>query len=90
MDGLHLVLSAADGERWEKQVCAVTLPGVGGSLGVLHGHAPMLCALSEGVVSCRTQAGERFRIRISEGIANVSDNEVTLLLQHLAVEPAEN
>ena len=86
MDTLHLILSAADGERWEKQVCAVTLPAVNGSLGVLRGHAPMLCALREGVVSCRTEAGESFRIRISAGIANVADNEVTLLLEHLSVE----
>ncbi len=86
MDKIHLLLATSGGETWEKQVSAVTLPGVMGSLGILAGHAPMLCALEEGLVSCRTEAGETVRIRISEGIANVADNEVTLLLTHLKVE----
>ena len=86
MDKIHLLLTTSSGETWEKQVCSVTLPGVMGSLGILAGHAPMLCALNEGLVSCRTEAGETARIRISEGIANVADNEVTLLLSHLSVE----
>lgn len=86
MDRIHLLLTTSGGEIWEKQVSAVTLPAVLGSLGILANHAPMLCALSEGVVSCRTEAGELTRIRISEGIANVADNEVTLLLSHLSVE----
>ena len=86
MDKIHLLLATSGGETWEKQVSAVTLPGVMGSLGILAGHAPMLCALEEGLVSCRTEAGETARIRISEGIANVADNEVTLLLTHLKVE----
>ena len=86
MDKIHLLLATSGGETWEKQVCSVTLPAALGSLGILAGHARMLCALDEGLVSCRTEAGETVRIRISEGIANVADNEVTLLLSHLSVE----
>ena len=86
MDKIHLLLATSDGETWEKRVCSVTLPAALGSLGILANHAPMLCALNEGLVTCRTEAGETVRIRISEGIANVADNEVTLLLTHLAVE----
>ena len=56
----------------------MTLPAVNGSLGVLRNHAPMLCALNEGTMSCRTEAGETTRIYISNGIASVADNEVTL------------
>lgn len=86
MDRIHLLLATSGGETWEKQVSAVTLPGALGSLGILANHAPMLCALDEGLVSCRTEAGETVRIRISEGIANVADNEVTLLLSSMAFE----
>ena len=86
MDKIHLLLSTSGGETWEKQVSAVTLPGALGSLGILAGHAPMLCALNEGMLTCRTEAGEITRIRISEGIANVANNEVTLLLSHMSVE----
>ncbi len=90
MDRIHLLLVTSGGETWEKQVCSVTLPAALGSLGILANHAPMLCALNEGVMSCRTEAGEITRIRISEGIANVADNEVTLLLSHLTVEDEKN
>ncbi len=83
MDRIHLRLVASDGTSWEKQVCSVTLPAARGSLGVLANHAPMLCALDEGELRCRTEAGETQRVRISEGIANVADNEVTLLLSWL-------
>lgn len=83
MDKIHLVLSAADGKRWEKQVSSVTLPGVKGSLGILAGHAPMLCALEAGVMGCRSEDGQVQRLRISEGVASVADNEVTLLLEDL-------
>ncbi len=86
MDRIHLVLSCSDGTKWERQVCSVTLPGVLGSLGILANHAPMLCALEEGVMSSRNEAGETVRVRISEGIANVADNEVTLLLSGMSIE----
>ncbi len=84
MDRIHLVLSAVDGERWEKQVSSVTLPAENGLLGILANHAPMLCALREGVLSCRNEAGEAERIRISSGIASVADNEVTLLVEYFS------
>ena len=83
MDKIHLILATSGGDRWERQVSAVTLPGVMGSLGILSGHAPMLCALREGQVSCRFGDGETAKIRISGGIANVTDNEVTLLLSDM-------
>ncbi len=86
MDEIHLFLTCSDGTCWEKQVCSVTLPAVNGLLGVLRNHAPMLCALCEGTVSCRTEAGERVRIHVSDGIASVADNQVTLLLSHMRVE----
>ena len=87
MDGMHLVLACSDGKRWERTVSAVTLPGEQGSLGVLRGHAPLLCALREGTLSCRSESGESWRFRVSEGIARVADDEVTVLLRYM--EPLE-
>ena len=87
MDRIHLILACSDGAKWERMVSSVTLPAVLGSLGILANHAPMLCALEEGIASCRTEAGEKTRFRISEGIANVADNEVTLLLSSMEQLP---
>ncbi len=86
MDRIHLILCASDGARREKQVSSVTLPAVKGSLGILANHAPMLCALEEGALVCRNEAGESERIRISVGVASVTNNEVTLLLEHFEAE----
>ena len=86
MDRIHLVLVCSDGSSWDKRVCSVTMPASRGSLGVLANHAPMLCALDEGELKCRTEAGETQRIRISEGIASVADNEVTLLLSWMEIQ----
>lgn len=83
MDSIRLILACSDGERWEQSVSAVTLPGELGSLGVLKNHAPMLCALQEGMLSCRNETGESWRFRVSDGIARVADNEVTVLLSYL-------
>ena len=79
-DAIRLTLVSSGGQSWEKQVAGVTLPAEFGSLGILHGHAPMLCAVKKGVLRCRFGEGESLRLMISDGIANVGDNEVTLLL----------
>ena len=87
MDRIHLVLVCSDGSKWERMVSSVSLPGELGSLGILANHAPMLCALEEGIAGCRTEAGEKTRFRISKGIANVANNEVTLLLSGMEQLP---
>lgn len=83
MDKLHLSILTSGGDKWEKQVSSVRLPTGFGSVGILSGHAPMLCAVKQGVVICRTGEGETARITVSDGIANVADNEVTLLVSAL-------
>ncbi len=78
-DRIRLRLLTPDGVGWEGKVSAVTLPAAEGSLGILGGHAPLLCALQSGVVKCRGEAGE-LRFQISEGVAGVEKDVVTLLL----------
>ena len=79
-DRIHVRMLTPDGVGWEGRVCSVTLPTADGSLGVLGSHAPMLCAVAAGVVKCRNSAGESFRLRISDGVAGVEKDELTLLL----------
>ena len=79
-DKIRLRLLTPDATVWEGQVCAVTLPTPEGSLGILGGHAPMLCAVAPGVVRCRRSSGETLQLKVSEGVAGVEKNELTLLL----------
>ncbi|MBQ6465484.1 MAG: hypothetical protein IJJ43_04380 [Oscillospiraceae bacterium] len=80
-DRIRLRLLTPDGLGWEGRVCSVSLPTPEGSVGILRGHAPMLCAVAPGVLRCRNAAGETRRIRVSEGVAGVEKDELTLLLQ---------
>ena len=83
MDRLQLILSSADGVRIERACCSVILPASDGLLGILPGHAPMLCAVKEGQLICRSETGESERIDLSDGVAYVADNRVTVLMQSL-------
>ena len=79
-DRIHVRLLTPDGVGWEGRVCSVTLPTPEGSVGILGSHAPMLCAVAPGVLKCRSSAGESFRLQISDGVAGVEKDELTLLL----------
>ena len=64
----------------EAEYCHI--PTTGGSVGVLADHAPMLCAMREGETLCRMENGEEKTVRHSAGVANVRDNQVTILTDH--------
>ena len=51
-----------------------------GSIGVLANHAAMVCALADGRVRCTYENGGASEIDIGAGIAEVADNQVTLLV----------
>ncbi len=79
MDKISLHVLTADGPILERMVESVNLPTAFGSVGVLKGHADMLCNLEAGVLRLRCEEGT-MRLRISSGIASVEKNEVNILL----------
>ena len=79
MDGIKLHVLTADGPILERMVESVNLPTGFGSLGVLKGHADMLCNLENGVLRLRCEEGT-IRLCISSGIASVEKNEVNILV----------
>ncbi|HEV7903596.1 MAG TPA: F0F1 ATP synthase subunit epsilon [Pyrinomonadaceae bacterium] len=68
-------------------VDAVTLPGLGGELGILPGHTPLISQLQTGVLSY-TQGGATKRLLVSGGFVEVSDDHVAVLAE-LAERPEE-
>ena len=70
-----------------EQVEAVTVPGLGGELGILPGHTPLISQLQTGVLSY-TQGGATRRMMISGGFVEVSDDRVSVLAD-LAEFPEE-
>jgi F-type H+-transporting ATPase subunit epsilon len=79
MDKIALHVLTGEGPVFEKQVEYVNLPTGFGSLGVLAGHADMLCAVEAGILRCRWSDGAA-RVRVSAGVASVGHNEVNVLV----------
>jgi F-type H+-transporting ATPase subunit epsilon len=79
MDEIELHVLTGDGPVLERKVSSVNLPTNFGSVGVLRGHAPMLCSLEPGILRCRTEDGV-IRLRIGKGITSVEHNEVNVLV----------
>ena len=79
MDRIALHVLTGEGPVFEKQVEYVNLPTGFGSLGVLAGHAEMLCAVEAGVLRCRWSEGAA-RVRVGAGVASVGHNEVNVLV----------
>ena len=79
MDGIKLHVLTADGPVLERTVESVNLPTAFGSIGVLKGHADMLCNLEAGILRLRCEEGI-MRLRIGSGIASVEKNEVNILV----------
>ena len=57
----------------------VVLPAHDGLLGVLPGHAPLLCNLGIGLLRYRDSDKNRNAVYIEGGFGHIRDNEVTIL-----------
>ena len=70
-----------------EQVDSVTVPGLGGELGILPGHTPLISELQTGVLSY-TRGAETRRLLVSGGFVEVNDDRVSVLAD-LAEFPEE-
>ncbi len=76
---LHLCVVTQDSTVFDEAVSYVNLPAAFGSVGILTGHAPMVCALGRGRIRCGMGDEDGAVIEIGGGIAEVSENVVTVL-----------
>ena len=65
----------------------VTVPGLEGELGILPGHTQLISQMRTGVLSF-TQGGATFRLHVSGGFVEVSDDRVSVLAE-VAERPEE-
>lgn len=85
-DLLHLSIITAEGAAYDRMVGYVNIPTPTGSVGVLSGHAPMLCAVKKGLVRCGFGAGRGQSIHVGSGVANIDSNQVTILVSDASAE----
>lgn len=65
-------------------VAMVTAPGTEGDFGVLSGHAPFISTLKAGEIVVTNESGKEERIAIDGGVAEVTPERCTLLIEQAA------
>ena len=70
-----------------ESVDMVTVPGLGGELGILPGHTPLISQLQTGVLTY-TQDGKSSSLHVSGGFVEVRDDHVSVLAE-VAERPDE-
>ena len=70
-----------------ESVDMVTVPGLGGELGILPGHTPLISQLQTGVLTY-VQDGKNSQLHVSGGFVEVRDDHVSVLAE-VAERPDE-
>src|ERR671916_2825142 len=77
-DRLQLDIITPERGLLSEAVDAVTLPGLGGELGILPGHTPLISQLQTGVLTY-VQEGKSYPLHVSGGFVEVRDDHVAVL-----------
>lgn len=81
-DTLHVELVAADRLVWSGEAKVVNARTVGGEIGILANHMPVLSLLEAGVVEVETAEGETLVAAVDDGFLSVAANRVSILAGH--------
>jgi F-type H+-transporting ATPase subunit epsilon len=86
-DKIQLELVTPERRVLAEPVDMVTVPGLGGELGILPGHTPLISQLQTGVLTY-VQDGKSFPLHVSGGFVEVRDDYVAVLAE-VAERPEE-
>ncbi|HYE64836.1 MAG TPA: F0F1 ATP synthase subunit epsilon [Pyrinomonadaceae bacterium] len=79
-DQIQLEVVTPERRVLAESVDTVTVPGLGGELGILPGHTPLISQLQTGVLSY-TQNGTTRRLHVSGGFVEVNADRVSVLAE---------
>jgi F-type H+-transporting ATPase subunit epsilon len=65
---------------------SVVFQSMDGELGILEGHAPLVCGARAGTLRATTESRHQHRYVMGEGLAHVSGDSIRLLLMDLIAE----
>ncbi|HXM35982.1 MAG TPA: F0F1 ATP synthase subunit epsilon [Pyrinomonadaceae bacterium] len=77
---LQLDVVTPDRRVLAEPVDMVTVPGLGGELGILPGHTPLISQLQTGVLSY-TKEGRTFQLHVSGGFVEVNEDRISVLAE---------
>jgi F-type H+-transporting ATPase subunit epsilon len=80
-ESIELVVVTPERQLLQETVVEVTLPGAGGQLGILPGHAPLITELGIGEMDYHRKSGDSGVLTIMSGFAEVLGDRVTLLAE---------
>src|ERR1700756_4237412 len=81
-ESIELVVVTPERQLLREAVAEVTLPGAGGCLGILPGHAPLITELGIGELTYRKKnVSEPAHLAIISGFAEVLGDRVTVLAE---------
>jgi F-type H+-transporting ATPase subunit epsilon len=86
-DKIQLEVVTPERRLLAEPVDMVTVPGLGGELGILPGHTPLISQLQTGVLTY-VQEGKSFPLHVSGGFVEVRDDHVAVLAE-VAERPDE-
>ena len=86
-DKIQLEVVTPERRVLSEPVDMVTVPGLGGELGILPGHTPLISQLQTGVLTY-VQSGKSFQLHVSGGFVEVRDDLVSVLAE-VAERPEE-
>jgi F-type H+-transporting ATPase subunit epsilon len=67
-----------------EEVHMVVVPGTEGDFGVLEGHAPVMSTIRDGALMVyKTDGGAPEEIKVEGGFAEVGENGLTVLAEHV-------
>ncbi|MDB5628964.1 MAG: atpC [Tardiphaga sp.] len=78
MPTFHFDLVSPEKLAFSGEVDQVDIPGVEGDFGVMAGHAPVVATIRPGIMTV-TSGGTKQRIIVLGGLAEVSENGLTVL-----------
>ncbi len=82
----HLTVVTPESIFFEGQIRSVTVPGGGGSFGILANHAPIVSTLLPGRLVLTTIEGKKRVLTIGSGFLDALNNEVTLVTETVTSE----
>lgn len=86
-DKLNLEVITPERLALREQVDEVVVPGLGGELGILPDHTPLISQLQTGVLSYR-QGAEKRQMHVSGGFVEVTPDRISVL-SDVAERPEE-
>jgi F-type H+-transporting ATPase subunit epsilon len=90
---LRCIVVTPEAQVVDAEAMDMVLPAHDGLLGVLPGHAGMLCKLGSGLVRYQDSQNQTKRLYIEGGFGHIHQNEVTLLTRQAIsseqITPAE-